>query len=420
MSSSLGSSWWKWLLAVLVLVLVGLGVARALKARSDQAAKAAVTAPVVPVQLAAADLARVERLELSRSVPVSGGLRAVNSAFVKAKVAGELRGLAVREGDRVRAGQVIGQIDPTEFDWRLRQAEQTAAAAKAQLDIARRNLENNRALVAQGFISPTALEASNSNEAAAAGNWQAAVAAVELARKARSDATLVAPLGGVVSQRLAQPGERLALDARVIEIVDLARFEMEAPVPAEDVGSLSIGDAARLQVDGLAAPVTARLARINPSTQAGTRAVMVYLAVEGAPGLRQGLFARGSIDLPPRPVLGVDAGAIRNDQARPYLLVVDGDRVVMRPVQTGVTGHARGRDDAAAGPAAAQRTPMVELVAAPGVATPAEGTLVLRASAGALRDGALVRVVETAPARAGAAGDAPAVGAAASSGSAAR
>jgi RND family efflux transporter MFP subunit len=389
------SSWWKWLLAALVLVLVGLGVARALKARSEQAARAAVAPPVVPVQLAAADLARVERIELSRAVPVSGGLRAVNSAFVKAKVAGELRSLAVREGDRVRAGQVIGQIDTTEFDWRVRQAEQTAAAAKAQLDIARRNLENSRGLVAQGFISATALEASASNEAAAAGNWQAAVAAVELARKARSDATLVAPLGGVVSQRLVQPGERLALDARVIEIVDLARFEMEAPVPAEDVGSLAIGDTARLQVDGLAAPVTARLARINPSTQAGTRAVMVYLAVEGAPGLRQGLFARGSIDLPPRTVLGVDAGAIRNDQARPYLLVVNDGQVVMRPVQTGVTGHARKRDESASAPDALQPPPVVELVGSAGVPVPVEGTLVLRASAGALRDGALVRVADT-------------------------
>jgi membrane fusion protein, multidrug efflux system len=381
-------SWWKWVAALLVVALLAVGAFRWVKARADKGQPATGVAAPVALELTASDIAAVTRTSLTRGIAVSGGLKAASSAIVKAKVAGELKSLTVREGDRVRAGQSIGLIDTTEFDWRLRQAEQTAGSARAQLDIARRALENNKALVNQGFISPTALQTSVSNEAAAEATWQAAVAAVELARKARADAALVAPIGGIVSQRFAQPGERVAIDGRVVEIVDLSRLELEAAVPAEDVVALQVGQSAELAVDGLAQTLPARVARINPSTQAGTRAVTVYLAVDGAPGLRQGLFARGSIRLPAQPVLAVPASALRNDLPKPYVLVVENGKTVARTVRTGASGDAR-LDGAAAA------EPVIELLPAagqPGLADLPAGTLVLRGQVGNLREGTVVKL----------------------------
>ncbi|HSN31567.1 MAG TPA: efflux RND transporter periplasmic adaptor subunit, partial [Ideonella sp.] len=197
-----------------------------------------------------------------------------------------------------------------------------------------------------------------------------------------------APLAGLVSQRLVQPGERVAVDAKLLEIVDLSRIELEAAIAPEDVGSVQIGNRARLAVDGLAAPVTARVARINPSTQPGTRAVMAYLAVDPAPGLRQGLFARGTIDVERRSALVVPVSTVRVDQAQPYVLAVADGRTVARTVTLGARGQARFGD---ASEAAVEVTSGL-----------AAGDIVLRAAVGNLREGTRVRLPVAPPALASA------------------
>jgi len=329
------------------------------------------------LELADTDLLAVRQAELSRTLEVSGTLVAVNSAFVKARVAAEVKSVAVREGDPVRVGQLLAQLDTTEFDWRVRQAEQQAQAARAQLEIAQRALQNSRSLVTQGFISPTALENAVSTEAGAQANLQAALAAVELARKSRADTTVVAPLAGFVAQRLVQPGERVPVDARLIEIVDLSRLELQATVPPDSAAQLQVGARAQLRVDGIDGPVEARVVRINPTAQAGSRSVIAYLELAPAPGLRQGLFARGSIDLDRRRALVLPLSAVRNDQAQPYALRLDGTQVAQRTLSLGARGQV-GNDDA------------VEVLQ--GLA---DGDRVLAGSLGAVRDGAQVRITDT-------------------------
>lgn len=366
--------WHRWTIAGVAVAALGAAAGVALMQRNAALSKVATVRPASGLDLAPGDVVVARSIELPRSLEISGGLRAVNSAVVRAKVAGEVKSLTVREGDSVRAGQVVGQLDTTELDLRLRQAEQTASSTRSQLDITTRALENNRALVAQGFISATGLETSISNEAGARASYDAALTAAALARKGRGDATLVAPIAGWVSQRMVQPGERVAVDAKLLEIVDLAQLEVEAALTPDDVTSLTIGQRATLRVDGLAAPVVAKVARINPSAQAGTRSILVYLAVEPQPALRQGLFARGAIELGRKRALAVPLSAVRTDQAQPYVLLVKDDRAIATRVGLGARGTVGG--DA-----------WVEI--ASGLA---EGAVVLGGSTGIVRDGTLVRL----------------------------
>lgn len=369
--------WIQWLLLALLVLAIALGLARALNKRAaqrdaaNQAAEALQQAPVY--ELTAQDVVTVQPLTLAQTVGISGSLRALQTAAIKARVAGEVQGLQKREGDTVRAGEVVARIDSTEAQARLRQASQQAEAAQAQVSIARRALDNNQALVRQGFISATALDTATANLAAAEANHQAALAARDIARKALADTTLRSPLNGQVSARLVQNGERVGLDARILEVVDLSGFELEAALAPADAVAVLPGLQVSLTVEGLAQPVPATVARINPSVQAGSRSVLVYLRVSVGAGMRQGLFAQGHIITGQVNALAVPLSAVRNDQPQPYVQVLKDGRIQHLPVAPGARGLLDGE-------------PMVALDGLPA------GTQLLRAQAGLIREGTAVRL----------------------------
>lgn len=331
----------KWTVAALVLLLLAGGVLRALSARKAQqeaVASAAASKTQTVLELAASDVVNAQNVELAQGLPVSGSLRAVNWASVKARIAGELQGLTLREGDPVQAGQVIARIDATESRARMRQAQEQADSAKVQIDIAQRQFANNKALVDQGFISKTALDTSQNTLQGAQATHQAALAAVDMARKTLDDTVLRAPISGVVAQRLAQPGERVGIDTKVLEIVDLSRLELEATLSAADSVQVRVGQEALLQIEGSPQPVAAKVVRINPSAQAGSRSVLAYLAIADATGLRQGLFAQGTLGTGKAAALAVPLTAVRTDKPSPYVQVVENNQVLHKPVEPGARG----------------------------------------------------------------------------------
>lgn len=338
--------WLKWVLAALVIGAVAAGAARILAQRqAQQAANAAKLAEraQAAIELGPADLLQVQVRTLAREVPVSGSLKAANLAVIKARVAGELQELSLREGDAVRAGQVVARVEPTDAQSRLRQAQQQVEAARAQADIARRTVDNNRSLVAQGFISQFALESSSANLAAAEANLRAAQAAADLTRKALEDTVLRSPISGLVSQRLAQNGERIALDGRVLEVVDLRRMEVEVSLGAAEALLVQPGQKAQLQVEGLPTPLAATVARVNPSVLAGSRAVLAYLVLDPVPGLRQGLFAQGRILVGATQAPSIPLSAVRTDKPAPYVQLVRDNQLVHQGVQLGARAEVDGQ-----------------------------------------------------------------------------
>ena len=382
--------WIKWVVALLVVVLIAAGVMRALSARQarQQALVAASTAKDLGwVELAPSDVVKAGLRDMAQGLPISGSLKAVNSALIKARVAGELQGLTVREGDFVKAGQVIARIEAGEYQSRVRQARAQAESARAQASVAQRQYDNNKALVDQGFISKTALDTSLANLNAAQSTYRAALAGTEVAAKSVEDTVLKSPIAGQVAQRLVQPGERVSIDSKIVEVVDLSRLELEASLGAQDSMDVRVGQSAELQIEGSPQTVKAQVVRINPSAQAGSRSVLIYLSIDNAGGnalpLRQGLYAQGTLGTAQASRLAVPVSAVRTDKPEPYVQAIENGQVVHKAVQPGARGAAQG--DA--------------LVAVTGLA---DGTPVIRGNIGILPEGTQVRYTQIAASAAGA------------------
>ncbi len=391
--------WITWAVALLAVLLIAGGVVRALSernARQKALAQSSTASSQSTVELAATDVVRVQTREVLQGLPVSGSLKAVNSAFVKARVAGELRGLTVREGDFVKAGQVIARIDASEYQSRVRQASEQAASARAQVEVVQRQYDNNKALVAQGFISRTALDASLANLDAARSTYKAAQAGTDMALKSVADSVVKTPISGQVSQRFAQPGERVGVDARIVEVVDLRKLELEASLSAADSVKVRVGQQAELRIEGMDQPVSAKVVRINPSAQAGSRSVLAYLSLAtpsgskdtaGSPALRQGLFVRGTLGTARASVPALPVSAVRTDKPAPYVQAIENAQVVHRAVTLGERGTAAGESVV-------------------GVRGLSGNALVIRGNIGYLREGTGVRFTQMDGPQSGGVGDA--------------
>ena len=130
-----------------------------------------MAAPVT-LEFTAADIARIEPQPLARWLPVSGTLQPVNQTTVKAKVSGEVRQVLVREGESVKAGQVLARFDTADLEAKLTDRIGALESSRAQLALAEKTRTQNQALLKQGFISQNAYDSAESNLSVTPGHAQ--------------------------------------------------------------------------------------------------------------------------------------------------------------------------------------------------------------------------------------------------------
>jgi len=324
--------------AFLVLVLVA-AAAGGIALRASKRAAAEPAGPVpVTLEFSVDDIARVEARALPRWLPVSGTLQPVNQTTVKAKVSGEVRQVIVREGEPVKFGQVVLRFDTSDLDARLNDRIGALESSRAQFALAEKTRVQNQALLKQKFISQNAYDSAESNLSVSQGTLKSNEAQVQLARNALRDAVVMAPLSGVVAKRHVQPGEKVAFDAPLLSIVDLGKMELQAMVPANDIPEISSGMAVELAIDGFGdRRFNGSVERINPMTEAGTRAILVFVQIPNPDAaLKGGMFATGRIKLAAgSQVATLPSIAVRSEAGQAYVWTIDGGKLARRNVSVG-------------------------------------------------------------------------------------
>ena len=321
-----------------------------------------------------------EPVELHQTLALSGSLRAVQQAIVKARLAADVREVVAREGEAVKAGQVLVRMDATEYQARVEQARGNLNAALAQRDIANKTRDNNRALLEKGFISRNAFDNAASQLAVAEANVEAARGALDQVKKLLNDTVIRAPITGLIASRSVQPGEKVSPDNRLLEIVNLDLMEMEASLPTNDIARVVVGQQVRLRIEGLPDAFSGRVTRINPATQPGSRSILVYVQIANPQHiLRVGMFAEAQLSLLTKTnVLALPQSAIHKDSNGATVYVIDNGKLLKAPVTLGIEGRSG-------------ETPLVEISG--GLAF---GAQVVRSDMGNLLQGTAVRVVPAA------------------------
>ena len=241
---------------------------------------------------AVVEVARAETATLTDEVSAVGSLKSNHGVMLRPEVSGRIARLGFTDGQRVKRGQLLVQLDDTLQQAQLKQAE-------AQASIARTNLQRSRELLGQGFISQSAVDQN-------AASLEVAEAQVALARAQVSRMKVIAPFDGTAGLKLVDAGDYVKDGADIVNIEDLSSLTVQFALPERTIDRLRAGQAVEVTLDALPGRKFAgRVLAVDSQVDANGRAMQVLAQVSNPDSLlKPGMFAR------PRVVFSVREAAV--------------------------------------------------------------------------------------------------------------
>jgi membrane fusion protein, multidrug efflux system len=294
--------------------------------------------------LAATDVKTVERGTIEAGVAISGDLKAIEEAVVRARLEGDLVGVYAREGDHVKEGQLLARFEDSEQESNRTSAIADREAAQSDLETAKWNAEQSDQLFKAGAIAERDLRTAQQTLAASRARLAAAEARVRATTSLLTDTRALAPTTGVVAKRSVENGEHVARGAEMFTVVRSDVLELGAAVPARQAGEIKVGQRVHFAAGGR--DLEGRVARISPTIDPTNRSITVYMQVpNGAGTLKGNSFATGRIVS--RTVDGavvIPSGAIRQGQGsdKPFVYRLDASDALERaPVSVGIVDESQ-------------------------------------------------------------------------------
>lgn len=297
------------------------------------------------VELAEIEVTTVAPTDLTDEIRISGALQPLQKVRLVAEVGGRIETVTRQVGDAVAQGDILVELRTDTLQAVLRAREASLEASQAQLRLAESILERNRRLGESGVSSQAALLEAEANVLNLTAQTRGLEADIEQARIQLEDAVIRAPFDGIVSARSIEPGQAISVGTDLVEIVDISRVEAAVAVPTSRIAQVQVGQEANLSVDGFPGETfPAKVVRISPVAEAGSRAVRVYLQMDNPDErLRGGMFSTGSLKLRDFPgVIALPASAIRTDDRGDFVLKAENGRLHRQAVERGEAWAARG------------------------------------------------------------------------------
>ncbi|MEI7899033.1 MAG: efflux RND transporter periplasmic adaptor subunit [bacterium] len=291
-----------------------------------------------------------------------GTIRSRTEVQLAARIVGRILTVTVRSGDRIKAGDTPVTLDDAELRTGVSQAKERVAGAQAglaaaseravqarsALDLATVEVDRTRKLAAQKMASQQALDAAEDafrqavsrmaqaeqGQIAAQADARAASEAQHQAETVAGYASVVCPMDGVVSERLADPGDLATPGNTLLRVFDPARLLLEAPIREGLVMRVKVGDKLPVTLDALGRKLEAEVREIVPSVDAGSRTFLAKLCLPQAEGVMPGMFGTVSLKLGERQALLVPESVLVRAGQLEYVNVVTGGRTTRMLVRS--------------------------------------------------------------------------------------
>lgn len=302
----------------------------------------------------------------STPIDLSGTLAAVHSTTLGAAAAGRIVSMNVRVGDRVGAGDIVAQVDTSEYGAQLagaragasaaadsqRAAQAQLAQAQSRLQFAQTTARRMSMLYAQGAISKQQQDETQSNLAAAqagvaqaqaglsaaAGMTAQAQAGVAAAAVPLQNTSITAPYSGIVTQKFVEQGAVVGPGSPVLAIQDTSDLELDVALPEDNAAAIVPGTSLTVRVDALGnARIPATVRAVVPSQNPALRSATVKIGIAPRQGLLPGMFARVRISGAPHSGVSVPIAALVTRAGQSGVFAVQGNSARFIPVQTGVS-----------------------------------------------------------------------------------
>lgn len=279
--------------------------------------------------------------------PFDGVVEAVRQTVVAAQVPGAVLHVGVQVGDRVRAGQVLLRLDARAADQGAAASDAQVQAARAALAVAVKDVERQRQLFQQNYISRAALEQAESQFQSTQAQVDAQTAQAGAAHTQTGFYVVRAPFAGVVSEVPVSLGDMAMPGRALVTLYDPAALRVTAAVPQSVGAGLVAGQLPRVEFPGLAAPrqwVQPVRAQLLPTVDPGTHSVQMRADLPaGLAGLTPGLYARlwlpvaaaGAAAAGPAPLLVPRAAVVRRAELNALYVLDPAGRPVLRQVRLG-------------------------------------------------------------------------------------
>jgi RND family efflux transporter MFP subunit len=277
--------------------------------------KGAASPPTAPLLLAAEDLHTVRSNALTSGPSITGSVQPERKADLRAEIPAIVLKVVKENGDQVRRGDLLVQLDDTAIRDGLASAEAASRAAAQAHEQAVRQFDRMKTLRTSGMASAQALDDAEGRRNSTQSELEAAKARVVLARQQMQRTEVRAPFDGVVSDRKVSAGDTAQVGKELLKVIDPSSMRFEAMVSSDSVGQVKPGQPVHFRVNGYGEQeFQGKVRRVNPAANATTRQVEVLVDFVGDKQPRlAGLYAEGQLETQSRITLTVPATAVVRD-----------------------------------------------------------------------------------------------------------